>query len=241
MRREIAQLSQRVADAAVRLKGYAGWLLTEPAFLAECRSLSQRWDALPDADRPRFPLSRGSFHSNLPEELRRTASEAGVAFGAEFFHFCDRWGLAGMASWDLPEPQGPLFPSLLPPGAPALPQRGLHLYLPIHYPLTGDDDLLARILRDQQTLAAEVGLPRSAAGLPHYKAYATILEVIHWERVILSRFDSARPPRGSVGHIKDAIAKTLGISIDQVAKWRQAISSCRRGRRDAVPPLKIKI
>ena len=95
-----------------------------------------------------------------------------------------------MASWELPEPQGALFPDPLPPRAPARPRQGLHLYLPIHYPLTGDDELLARILQEQRALADQVGLPRSAAGLPHHRAYATILEVLHWERAI--RVDSTR-------------------------------------------------
>jgi hypothetical protein len=240
VRREMVQLDQRAQADAVRLKGYAGWLLTEPAFLDDCRGLAERWNALPDQDRPRFPLSRGSFHPSLPEEHRASASEAGAAFAAAFFDFSDRWGLAAMASWDLPQPQGALFPRLLPPEAPALPRRGLHLYLPIHYPLTGDDNLLTRIVQEQRTLAIEGGLPPSAAGLPHYRAYATILEVLHWERAIRSRIGPARLPRGSVDFIREAIAETLGITVDQVDKWRKAISSCRRGRRDSVPALKIK-
>jgi hypothetical protein len=240
VRGEIPQLAKRAADAAVRLKGYAGWLLTEPDFLRDCRSMAERWNALPDQDRPRFPLRRGSFHSNLPEEYRTTASDAGLAFETAFFDFCDRWGLAGMASWDLPDPQGAFFPDLLSPNAPALPQQGLHLFLPIHYPLTGDDDLLARILQEQRSLARQAGLPRSAAGLPHYRAYATILEVLHWERVITDRVGPARRPRGFVGLIKEAIAEALHITDHQVDKWRKAISTCRRGRRDSVTALKIK-
>jgi hypothetical protein len=224
----------------VRLKGYIGWLLTEPAFLDDCRALASRRDALPPADRPGFPLRRGLFHPSLPVDFRATASEAGAAFATAFFEFCDRWGLAGMASWDLPEPQGPLFPNPLPPGAPALPRQAVHLVIPVHYPLTGDDDLLTRILQEQQCLADLAGLPRSAAGLPHHKAYATILEVVHWERVITGRLGPRPRPRGFVGLLRHAIAATLGIQVDQVEKWRKAISACRRGRRDSVAALKIK-
>jgi hypothetical protein len=241
VRREMKLLARRAAESSVRLKGYAGWLLTEPDFLDACGDLSKKWEALPDGGRPRFPLRRGAFHPDLPEDLRSVAPGAGEAFGTAFFEFCERWGLAAMYSWDLPEPQGALLPNPLPPGAPALPRQGLHLYLPIHYPLTGDDELLARIFREQRALADQVGLPCSTAGLPHHGAYATILEVIHWERAIRSRFGPGRCPRGSVGFFKEAIAETIEISVDQVEKWRKAISACRRGKRHQVPALKIGI
>jgi hypothetical protein len=236
---DIPQLAQRSEGASVRLKGYAGWLLTEPRFLEECRRLDQLWCALPDADRPRFPLWRGQFRPDLPEGHRPTASEAGSAFAREFLVSCERWGLAGMASWDLPHPQGALFTNPLPQGAPAQPRQGLHLFLPIHYPLTGDDDLLGKILREQQVLARQVGLPHSAAGLPHHMAYAKILEVDHWERVLKARF-APKPPRGFIARLEEAIAKALRISVVQVEKYRKAISACRRGMRDQVAILKFK-
>jgi hypothetical protein len=239
-RRDMRALAQRADDASVRLKGFVGWLLTEPTFLEDCRSLAERWDALPDPNRPRFPLRLGQFHPALPEELRATPLEISTGFAQAFVQFCDRWGLIGMASWDLPEPQGPLLPNPLPPEAPALPRHGVHLIIPVHYPLTGDDDLLRQILQQQRGLAAELGLPPTAAGLAHYRAYATALEVLHWERVIISRIGPRQTRRGSVGFIKDAIAEALGISVDQVDKWRRAISACRRGRRHLVPALKVK-
>jgi hypothetical protein len=240
MRQEMGSLAERAGKASVRLKGYAGWLLTEPVFLADCQALAATWQALPDRDRPGFPLRRGSFHPDFSGEFRAQASGASEAFGADFFRFCERWGLIGMPSWDLPDPQGALLPAFLPRGAPALPGQGLHLYLPLHYPLTGDDELLARILQEQRALAAQVGLPSSAAGLPHHKAYATILEVAHWDRAITRRSGPAPLPRGAVGSIKQAIAAWLGITVDQVDKWRKAISACRRGRRDAIAALKFK-
>jgi hypothetical protein len=107
--------------------------------------------------------------------------------------------------------------------------------------LTGDDDLLARILQEQRSLAADAGINRTAAGLPHFKAYATIFEVLHGERVITGRYSRAIRPPGFVGLIKEAIAEALGITVDQVEKWRKAISACRRGRRDSVAALKIKL
>jgi hypothetical protein len=240
VRRELRQSAQRSADAAARLKGYAGWLLTEPAFLEACRELEVRWAALPPGVRPRFPLERGSFHPGLPEELRPGAFDDDAAFGADFFRFCERWGLLRMAAWNLPHPQGALLPDPLPPGSPAAPPQGLRLYLPVHYHLSGDDGLLADIVREQRVLASQAGLPTSAAGLPHYKTYARFLEVLHWERAITSRLDAGRIPRGWGHEIKAAIAETIHVSVDRVDKCRRTISACRRGRRDSIPELRFK-
>ena len=239
--RELRQSAGRAADAADRLKGYAGWLLTEPTFLEDCRDLQGRWAALRPGLRPRFPLERGSFHHEFPEGRRPGTTDAdGAAFGAAFFRFCERWGLLRMAAWDLPHPQGALLPDPLPIGSPAAPPQGLRLYLPLHYHLSGDEQLLAQILREQRDLAARAGLPASAAGLPHFRTYARLLEVLHWERAISSRLDEGRIPRGWVAEIKDAIARTIHVSVERVAKCRRTISACRRGRRDSIPELRFK-
>ena len=123
VRREMRSLEREAGRVSVRLKGYAGWLLTEPVFLEERRGLAERWRALPGRDRPRFPLRRGDFHTELHEELRTAAPGAGEAFGTAFFQFCERWGLAAMASWDLPEPQGRCSPTSCRPGRPPCPGR----------------------------------------------------------------------------------------------------------------------
>jgi hypothetical protein len=31
------------------------------------------------------------------------------------------------------------------PGAPALPKQGVYIFLPLHYPVLGDDDLLQEV------------------------------------------------------------------------------------------------
>src|SRR5262249_12170865 len=110
-RREMEMLVRLAGRAPGGVKGYAGWGGTEPDFLAASRGLSEQWKALPDPGRPRFPLRRGEFHPELPEELRAVAPGAGDGFGTAFFEFCERWGLVAMHSWDLPEPQGALFPN----------------------------------------------------------------------------------------------------------------------------------
>jgi hypothetical protein len=229
---ESKRLARETEDASLRLKGYAGWLLTEPAFLDETRRLSDRWRGLPEPQRPLFPLGRTvQFPTTLSQtELTPEAD----AFAADVPAFLDRWGLTRLATWELPEPQGPLLPNLLSPEAPALPRHGVHLVLPLHHPLQGDDGLLRRVLDLQRRYAREQGLDDSLAGLPHYKAYAGMFDVLHLERTIRSRLRADHPRRGIVGRMEEAIAAVLGGSLDQVRKFRKAIAACRRGRRARV-------
>jgi hypothetical protein len=227
----------KVELANERLAGYAGWLATEPPFLDAVRDLAERWRKLPDTMRPGFPLLRPTVVTRAPEGSS-TAPEAVQAWAGDFADFCDRWGLVGMATWDLPSPQGPLLPSVVPMNSPALPARGVSLILPIHYHVTGDHDLMKTILEHQQALAAQVGLDPSVAGLPHYKLYAQILQIVHQERTIRGRYAPDREPRGFVRALTQAIAEELELSVDHVTRIRKAISRCLRGERSKVRRLR---
>ena len=214
-----------------------------PAGCSPSRPSSTAVGTWPSGGPPCLPTSaRGSRSGaarSTPTSPKNSAPAPRVPArrsATDFFRFCDHWGLVGMASWDLPDPQGALFPNLLPPGAPALPRQGLHLYLPIHYPLTGDDELLA----PDPPGAAMPGRRRRA---PSLRGRAPPLQgVRHHPRSPplgaghhgCASAPARRPP-GFVGLIKEAIAEELYLSVDQVDKWRRAISACRRGRRDSHP------
>jgi hypothetical protein len=216
-------------EGSLRLQGYVGWLLTEPAFLAAAGQLAGRWHALPGHERPPFPLRRLHRH---PQAAGLSAPSApAAAFADDTRAFLDHWGLSELATWDLPVPQGPLVPSPLPPGAPGLPAHGVHIVLPLHYPVPGNDDLLQQILDCQRQFARMQALDESLAGLPHSKAYGGMLHVIHVERVARTRLGGGAAPRGFVDRLEKAIAAVLGGSVEQVRKLRKAIADCRRGRR----------
>lgn len=171
----------------------------------------------------------------------RPAPEAVNAFLTAFAEFCGRWGLQGMASWDLPIPQGPFLPSSVPYNPSFMPQDGIHIILPFHYHLPGDKDFLQDILKQQQELVKQQCIDPTAAGLPHFEAYAKILEIIHWERIIDQRYgERTQRRKGGVGAKVEALAETVHLTVDQVQKWRKAVSACRRGKRQSISTLKTR-
>jgi len=212
-------------------------LITEPAFLHDRDELASRWRALPAAERP-YPIARSVQLPTLPLGARQ-AQPTVAKFQQDLNAFLDLWGLIRMVTWDLPEPQGPLLPAPFAADSPAMPKHGLHLVLPIHYPLTGTDDLLKQIRQQQVELARELGLDTSMAGLPHYEAYGQMLEVHLMELTIRSRYGKPRRP-GLVTVMEAAMAETLNRSVDQVQKLRKAISACRAGKRSSVRWLRTR-
>jgi hypothetical protein len=232
------KLTPKADDALLRVKGYAGWLLTEPAFLEAVEGLSISWQSLRQELRPSFPLCPPPT-SAKPADDSTLAPEAVNAFLTAFAEFCGRWGLQGMASWDLPIPQGPFLPSSVPYNPSFMPQDGIHIILPFHYHLPGDKGFLQDILTQQQELAKQQRIDPTAAGLPHFEAYAKILEIIHWERIIDQRYgERTQRRKGGVGVKVEALAETVHLTVDQVQKWRKAVSACRRGKRQSISTLK---
>jgi len=230
------QLAKQSSNIFERMKGYVGWLLTEPAFDNDIESLEGQIRNSYEHEVIYFPLCRTSFLSGkLPERPPVPNTPEGQKFAADFVSFCDRWALTGMASWQLPEPQ-PLL--LLSPPIQKLqhvPNNVLHIILPAYYPLPRSDELIREILKRQEDLVKQAKLHPSIAGLRHFKFYARLLVVFHLERVITSRYGPAKRHLGFVGDLKIAVARACGVKPDQVDKWRKAISARRRGLPDRIP------
>ena len=144
-----------------------------------------------------------------------------------------------LATWDLPEPQGPMQPDF--PCGDALTRTpdAIRIYLPPHYPLIGDDDIQRQISDWQRQKLKDRGISPSLAGLPHHDSYGQLFRVIHVERTIRSRF-GIKPPHGLAEHIIHAAAMFLKISPDRVRTIRNTINRCRRGERDGIRALQIK-
>ena len=232
-------LLPKVSKANERLAAYVGWLLTETPFRNALQDLSRRWRELPEDLRPGFPLLRPTVVrvTEAPEGYSE-APDAIRAWVMNFREFCDQWSLIGMATWELPFPQGPLLPAFLPSDSPALSKRMVHLILPIHYHLTGDEDLINTIVEQQRALAIQFGFDPSVAGLPYYIQYARMFKVVHNEGVIRQRYAPEIKSRCAVGALIEAIAEGTSQSVEQVKRLRKIISQCQKGRRSQVERLR---
>ena len=235
---KIQQAFKKSALFRDRLKGVLGYLLTDPTFLKQRDELKTQWEALHQHERPSFPLARSvNYSSALPDSVPASAECRG--FSQTLTRFLDRWGLMSLVTWELPDPQGPLLPDLLPPNALARPMHGVTIYLPFHYPLQGDDDLLHLILENQIQKTREMGNDDYYAGLPHFKAFGEMFEIRWLEQVVRTRFSSRKAPYGLVTRLEAAIASHASCSEAKVKKYRRAILKCLSGNRAQVKWLTV--
>ena len=227
----VNQANSRIEEARQRLQGVAGYLTTNASFCQEVDLLRNQWTGLPTALQVAFPLRRSvPISGPVPDK-----SSPGVvlpvessSFLNELDQFLDRWGLIALHGWHLPDPQGPLFPSSLPSGAPAEPQHGIRINIPLHYPLQGDDQFLQQLRELQRTEARRLQLPESMAPIRYYQQFAQILKLQHLEIVLDSRFPNRRP-RGFVTALEAIAADVLAIEPSSVKRLRVAIQQLRRG------------
>ena len=228
-----------IMEIRQRLKGYAGWLVTDRDFLAARDQLAESWEQLPPRKRPQFPLQRATGTPALHAGERDIAASV-AQFRQDLGGFLDHWGLSCMVTWDLPEPQPPLLPASIPNDAAAISRHGLHIVLPVHFPVSGSDELLFEIRRQQMRLARERGLDASIAALTRHQALGRMLEADHIERTIRSRYADRRRNAGLVQVMKHAIADALHIRVNHVERLRKAISACKQGKRDSVSWLRTR-
>jgi hypothetical protein len=211
-----------------RLRGYIGWLRTDPAFLEATVTLERQWRSLPEEQRPPIAHATG-IPVPAPPPDTAPVPDAVARFLRDFRAACDRWSLIGFATWDLPRPQGPHLPCSLPTGSPLLPRGGLHLSLPTYYPLTHGDDLLRQVRREQKLQAQQAGLDPGVAGLRHHKTYSKMLDVLHTEGIVTTRYPADARRLDRIAPLIEAIAEHLGLSVDSIKRLRKRISARRRG------------
>ncbi len=112
-----------------RLRGYAGWLVVNKQFRAELH-------------RPKARAKKSAFDGVFPLinwfAPKDSSGRGKGRFELRYREFCQRWCLARLITWDLPDPQGPLLPSLSGGIPPALASMGMSLFLPATFkPPTG--------------------------------------------------------------------------------------------------------
>lgn len=233
---------EKPAPAADRMKGYLGWLLTEPDFFKDVESVRAKFDALPTDLRPAFPLQRPGPALRPLRGVSVRSERSGwpvQEFGKALVRLLDKWSLIQLAAWDLPAPQGPLVPNLLPPTSPAFPRHAIQLSIPFWHPIKGVDDLSSEVVRIQLQAARDLGIEEEVASLPRCEIYGQIAELVHLERAMRARFAAERPPRGLVTRLIRAAADCLGVEPRRVQKLRSAITLCLQGGRHRVGILKV--
>jgi hypothetical protein len=134
--RSAAKLAEPIHD---QMEAYAGWLVTNPTFLAERDLLRAKWDGAV-AQRRGIP----QYSVRLKMELRGERYDGNYdrrAMAADFMSFYGRWQLAALATWDLPLPLGANLGAPAAAGAfigledkPAI-QLPATVKLPVRYPL----------------------------------------------------------------------------------------------------------
>jgi len=88
--RALAAAADRLAATRYRLRGVAGWLLTEPKFLQELAAVRQKWEALPSSGRPPFPLTR-AYRVESPPPGAAPADATTASYATAFHDLMDRW------------------------------------------------------------------------------------------------------------------------------------------------------
>lgn len=230
------KLGSEIDQVADRLLGVAGRLITEPKFLDELEPLRTQWQALPEAGRPHFPLAR-PVDLRLPISEVRLTNESVVTFFENLARFLDRWGLISLVDWQLPEPQGPLVPNPLPLGSPAQPKHGVHIFLPMHYPLQGNDQLLRKIAQSQRQLAIQDDLPAGIAAIAHHELHAQMIRLSHLETTLRERFRD-KVPRGFVTIFRQVAANQLHVKESHIERLRKWIKACQNGKRNTISSLR---
>ncbi|HEY7427211.1 MAG TPA: hypothetical protein VH682_23455 [Gemmataceae bacterium] len=112
---------ERVED---RQDAYAGWLVTNPDFHREARTLRERWEGVVRAIR-RFPTLPVWFIPDVTADMDLPAG-----FREDFEAFYCRWNLETMQTWDWPAPMEPDFVGGLRKGIKLLSEAGMTLFIP---------------------------------------------------------------------------------------------------------------
>ncbi|HCS50404.1 hypothetical protein [uncultured Rubinisphaera sp.] len=210
----IARIGEkRLAAFDVPLRGYLGWLLTQPTFLNEHDELLERH---------REKINRHGFpkpvHSSSPEKF---VWRDDVNWLTEFREFFDRWRLQTLAAPYLPIPVAPRFPELrsysrLPFG------HGQNSFtLPDIYPSQGSGviiEMMEETLRPRnppehlQEWMQIIGKTNTAKNA--IPAYGRQFQLQHYWRVLQQRY--SKELHRKKGALISAFAEILHVSDDTI-------------------------
>jgi len=215
--RAVRLASERLSPIHDQQEAYLGWLLTNSQFLEEVASLRARQDA--------------------EVEDSGSLTDASPLFG-EFASFCRRWQLVGMATWELPIPQGPNLSGIPFPRHCEQPDTDVGIVtpvtmrLPARYPIR---EIASEVQRRKTPdhLNEWLRVLEGGENRPGLRRFARMFP-LHFYRnvVLLSRYGSGAP--GIVPRLDEAFATFFGgLTGDSVKRLRTAIQRRLRAQRES--------
>jgi hypothetical protein len=224
---------QREAIVA-RQDAYAAWLVMNPVYRAEVRTLRECWgEAVRAAGQfPRLPMWL------MPDQLGGASQPVG--FREECYAFFLRWGLSTLFTWDWPVPMEPDLNVGLQQDVNLLSAGGVILFVP-WYLLRGEKLDLGEVVRQCRVGSAPAHLlcwvnKRGGRGSDPLgdARYGTIRWLYRYhELVLLRRYPEAC--EGNLQRLDVAFAKVLGRDEDSVKKLRLELRRSRDGDVDSLP------
>jgi hypothetical protein len=206
-----------------RWQASAGRLVSSHQFLKARDQVRQAWASLPLEDRPPLPLRSPSAVAKLladPKPNRIRGKQA--RFWKSFGEFCRSWQIAGMSTWELPEPDGPKWPQL---AARSAESNAVQIHSPWHYPVHRGDAIGEIAVQWHAQDAANRGVDDHGS----WETYALLLPLAHWESVLVNRYPKQRV-RAFKTKMEPVIAAILEISDDRLQKLRKTLKALQAGR-----------
>jgi hypothetical protein len=228
--RKVPRMFQIGDEISKRVQSIAGRRICNPEFLADRDRLRIDWMAIPDSQRPQFPLSRTPKILRPAEWLELERAPRSIAtFLREFDGFCTKWDLRGMATWDLPDPLGPMWPEMA-SKPDSCPGDSLVLTTPHDFPIL-ESDRIGLLAREQHEQSA---LSHGITDLKRWQTYARLFEIDHWERVLSTRYGDRRRPRNFINSLEATIGRLIHRDAERVQKYRKQLRALKLGRRKSL-------
>ena len=213
--------NERIREGVKVKVGYAGWLLTNPAFLGEHDALLEGHQAVLVEGFPQPALAGCSIGE------RREATDAEASCVAALSAFCNRWRLQSLTAPGLPVPLPLQLPSPFSPPNGVFGGEGVaNLVVPDIYPVDGHgrfrdtvDDAVhggppPEHLADWRKIVAASNTARNAIG-----RYVRIFRMQHFVRVLYSRHAAALNRKKT--RVLAALATYFDVSQDVIKRdWR---------------------
>lgn len=214
------------AGLNARLKSSIGRLISMPNFNRAVALLHQDWCTLEPAIRPPLPIHcTFVFPARLEKHQLQLAPRSLKEFMTKFDEFCHIWQLQGMATWQLPLPQGPILtPGVTTEGAVA--HGNLSIRVPWHFPLEAGDGVGTMVLEEHRRRALEKGVDDQQS----WRTYASFTDLQYWDHVFRNRYRREQRIKAFVTAMVAVHGDTVNLDTERVQKMRKTLKSLQDGK-----------